>query len=129
MQWPFVIIGPQGPCTTDSGQICWIGDQAGQHGTQSGDGNYFCLLGGSHEQRQRFAERFGAFGSHMAQCRLPRRKRDLASEVLAALGSRGPLSKRGIARVISARYASVPWLAIMMMTMTVIARFACAPQW
>lgn len=107
MSWPFVIIGPQGPCTTNGGRICWIDGETGRPGTQPGHGNYFCLLGGNHAQRKRFAERFGAFGSYTAQNRPPKRKRDLASEIIAVLHSRGPLSKRGIAQAIGARRVNV----------------------
>lgn len=107
MSWPFVIIGPQGPCTTSSGRICWIDGETGKPGRQPGHGNYFCLLGGNRAQRKRFADRFGAFGSYTVQCHPPRRKRDLAGEIIEILRSQGPLSKRGIARGIGARSVSV----------------------
>ena len=107
IHWPLVIIGPQGPETTIGGRICWIDGVTGEPGMQPGHGNYFCLLGGNREQSARFRKRFGSFGFCNMPLRLPKRTRDLASEILDALHECGPMSKGGLARTIRARRTDV----------------------
>lgn len=106
LSWPFVLIGPQAPCTTTGGRICWISSDTGEPGEHPGHGNYFCLLSYDADQRQRFRERFGSFGFHLAPRTLPHMRRDLASEIRAALRS-GAMGKRALARTLRARIQSI----------------------
>lgn len=68
---------------------------------------YYCLLGGEEEQRRRFRKRFERRGSFSEPTHLPDRGRNLAREILLALRTRGPMSKRAIARVVQARKLEV----------------------
>ena len=70
-------------------------------------GDYFCVLGGSSEQRARFRTTIGRFGACTIPSCLPRRRRDLNGEIVQALRTHGPMSKRGIARVVRARPSAV----------------------
>ena len=71
LSWPFVLIGPQAPCTTTGGRIKWISGKTGKPGEQPGHGNYFCLLSHEPDQQARFRERFGQFGFYHTPGRLP----------------------------------------------------------
>ena len=106
MAWPTVIIGPQAPCTTTGGRICWIDGITGEPGKQPGHGNYFCLLGGDSDQVARFRERFGAFGDVIIPAFLPTKRRDLVCEIIATLQSE-PMSQRSLARAVGVRRAHV----------------------
>ena len=97
-EWPHVIV---------MSRICWIDGKTGEKSKGPIKHNFFCLLGGDREQRARFRERFSAFGVSVIPMRQPVRRRDLAADVLHALASVGPMSKRGVARVIHARIANV----------------------
>lgn len=103
ISWPFVIIGPQAPCTTTGGRICWIDGETGEPGMHPGHGNYFCLLGGDQSQRARFRERFGTFGSYHGPYRLPAPSRNPVFELIDVLRHAGPMSKRELARALGVR--------------------------
>lgn len=107
LYWPFVVIGPDGPCTTGGGRICWIDGKTGEPGMQPGHGNYFCLLGGNVERRDRFRKRFGASGYCSMPNRRPNRSRDISCEILEVLRRLGARTKRDLARDIGARNGRV----------------------
>ena len=106
LAWPLVLITAGAPSATSGGRICWIDGATGEPGQRPGHGNYFCLLSYDRDQRERFRERFGAFGFFQAPRHLPRKRRDLVSEIRAALAVQ-PLSKRALARTINACSADV----------------------
>ena len=66
LRWPTVLIGPQGPCTTGGGRICWTNAETMQPGKQPGHGNFFTLLTFDHAKGSRFFERFGPWGAACA---------------------------------------------------------------
>jgi hypothetical protein len=105
--WPIVYVSHKGPNTTGGGRIKWISGDTMQPGKQPGHNNYFCLLGGTKEQRQRFRLIFGAFGDYHSPRSQPRRRRDLRTEILDVLGFGHPMTKKGIAETIGARRADV----------------------
>ena len=65
--------------------------------------NYFCLLGGDGKARARFRDRFGRYGVYEPGQGIPRRPRDLDSELLTAVREHGPLSKRALIRLVRIR--------------------------
>ena len=70
-------------------------------------GSYICLLGGDAAEWDRFRERFGEVGNHSEPRQPPQYGRNLNYEILQALRTHGPMSKRAIARVIQARKDTV----------------------
>lgn len=101
--WPFVEIGPGAPGATPSGRIKWINGVTGEPGQQPGHGNYFCLLSYDRDMRQRFRERFGAWGSYTAPRRLATRPAIVDQRILDCVRTMGSRSKRQLVVVCRAR--------------------------
>lgn len=91
--WPRVVIDER---------IRWIDGRTGKPGKSPGQGNFFALLGGDEEMRQRFRRIFSELGDYHPGRFRARAERDLSAEICDALRD-GPLPGAELARRVRAR--------------------------